>query len=94
MNNKSLKTIALAIINMALFGSLFPFIKIGYSAFNVNTSKVSDILMFAAMRFTICGGLLCVLSFIRKEKMAKSKTKSFLSITFMGLFAIVLIYRT
>ena len=92
MKNNNIITISLALINMALFGSLFPFIKIGYSAFNVNTSKVSDILMFAAMRFAVCGGLLCVLSFIRKEKIEKPKAKSFISITFMGLFAIVLHY--
>ena len=32
---------------MMLWGSLFPFIKLGYTAFNINTDKVPDILMFA-----------------------------------------------
>lgn len=92
MNNKSLKTVILAIVNMALFGSLFPFIKIGYSVFMINTAKVPDILVFASMRFALCGVLLCIFSIIRKETLSKPRVKSILSITLMGFFAIVLHY--
>ena len=33
MKNNSIKTILLSLLVMALWGSLYPFIKIGYSAF-------------------------------------------------------------
>jgi len=40
---------------MALWGSLFPFIKIGYDVFEINSSSIPDILMFVGVRFVVCG---------------------------------------
>ena len=51
MKNSNLKTILLSLLVMALWGSLFPLIKIGYNAFNINASSIPDILMFASTRF-------------------------------------------
>ncbi|MBQ8742298.1 MAG: hypothetical protein IJZ03_02890 [Clostridia bacterium] len=58
--NIKVKTILLSLLVMALWGSLFPCVKIGYAAFNINANSVADILMFAAMRFAICGALVCI----------------------------------
>lgn len=77
---------------MALWGSLFPFIKIGYSAFGIDSSSIPDILMFAAFRFTVCGALVCVFSAWKKEKLASPKGKSVFLIFLMGLIGIVLHY--
>lgn len=86
------RTVLLALVVMALWGSLFPFIKIGYAAFSIDTSSVADILMFAATRFTICGAIVCVLGAVKKEPLQKPCGKNVAMITLMGLFAIVLHY--
>lgn len=92
MKNNSLKTVLLSLLVMAFWGSLFPFIKIGYSAFNISSSSISDILMFASVRFIISGLIVCLLCFIRKEKLATPKLKNIGNIFIMGLFSIVLHY--
>lgn len=77
---------------MALWGSLFPCIKIGYEAFGIASDSIPDIIMFAAFRFTICGALVCAFAGMRREKLAVPKAKSILMIVLMGFFAIVLHY--
>ena len=73
-----LKNYALPLLPMVLWGSLFPFIKIGYEAFDVNTESVPDILTFAAMRFIVCGIIVSAIALG--------------AILLMGLFSIVLHY--
>ena len=87
-----LKSVILALLTMLLWGSLFTFVKIGYSACNVNTSSVADILMFAALRFTVCGAIVCGVSYARKEKLDAPVYKNIIHTVLMGLFAIVLHY--
>lgn len=77
---------------MALWGSLFPCVKIGYSCLNINSSSVPEILMFAALRFLICGGLVCVYCLIRHKTTPKPILKDTINILWVGLFAIVLHY--
>lgn len=77
---------------MALWGSLFPCVKIGYAAFNINANSVADILMFAAMRFAICGGLVCGFCLCRRKSMPMPSVKSVLNIILIGVFAIILHY--
>lgn len=77
---------------MALWGSLFPFIKIGYSAFHISSSSIPDILMFAGVRFIISGFIVCAFCFARKEKIATPKLVNIRNIFIMGLFSIVLHY--
>ena len=64
---KNIKALSLSLVVMALWGSLFPMIKIGYNAFNINASSIPDILMFASMRFILSGVIVCLFSFFRKE---------------------------
>lgn len=77
---------------MLLWGSLFPFIKIGYRVFNINTSSVAEILMFAALRFSICGVIVCIIAYLSKSHIAKPRAKNIINICLMGVFAIVLHY--
>ena len=92
MRKSIFNSIILPLIPMVLWGSLFPFIKIGYRAFNIDTASVADILMFAAFRFTICGIIVCCLARLKKNKLEKPGGKSILNIVLMGIFAIVLHY--
>lgn len=87
-----LVNIALPLITMMLWGSLFPCIKIGYRVFGINTESAADILMFAALRFAVCGAIVCVVAYFSKADIAKPKTRSVVNICIMGIFAIVLHY--
>ncbi len=40
-----------------LWGSAFPFVKIGYGLFGIDSADVASIILFAGMRFLISGGL-------------------------------------
>lgn len=84
--------IILPLITMQLWGSLFPCIKIGYRMFNINTGSVGEILMFAALRFSVCGVIVCIIACLSKSHIAKSTMKNVLNICLMGVFAIVLHY--
>ena len=82
----------LPLITMLLWGSLFPCIKIGYRVFHINTASVAEILMFAALRFSICGIIVCLIACLTKSPIAKPRAKSIGSICLMGVFAVVLHY--
>ena len=88
----SLKTILLSLLVMALWGSLFPMVKLGYGAFDISSKSVPDILMFASYRFIISGLVVSAFCLFKKEKIATPKGKSILNIVIMGLFSIVLHY--
>lgn len=86
------KTILSSLLVMALWGSLFPCVKIGYATFNINANSVADILMFAAMRFAICGALVCIFCLFRRKTMSVPSVKSALNIVWVGIFAVALHY--
>lgn len=87
-----LRTILLSLVVMALWGSLFPCIKIGYKAFSINGTDIPSILMFAGTRFTICGIIICAIAFFKKDKVQAPKMKSIGIILLIGVFAIILHY--
>ena len=82
--------VALAIVVMFLWGSLFPSVKLGYQAYGIQTT--GDILLFAGVRFTICGGLICLYSLIRNKENFRPVKTSVAPILLSGLFAIILHY--
>ena len=57
------KSVFWALLVMLLWGSLFPMVKLGYSAYSIEST--ADILLFAGVRFTICGIAVCLYSFIK-----------------------------
>ena len=77
---------------MALWGSLFPLIKIGYVAFDINPSDIPSILFFAATRFLFSGIVICVAALVRGEKIKSGDKRALGSILLIGLFSIVLHY--
>lgn len=84
------KTMLLALLVMILWGSLFPMVKIGYTAFEV--SATGDILLFAGIRFIICGSAISLYAFKRDHNMVSSLKGSFLPVLLSGIFAIILHY--
>lgn len=92
MKNNKLNTLALALLVMALWGSLFPFIKIGYSVFDISSKSIPDILMFASIRFIVSGIIVCLIAFVKKEKISDPKKNNVFYIFLIGLFSIVLHY--
>ena len=89
---KNWLSLILPLIPMILWGSLFPFIKIGYDAFNIDTESIPDILVFAAIRFLFCGLILTALAFIKKAPFSDKRAKRVWWIILSGLFSIVLHY--
>lgn len=92
MKNKNLKMILLTLLVMALWGTLFPCIKLGYQAFNIDSGSIPSILMFASVRFIVSGLIVCVYSLLRREKIAAPKKKQISNIVIAGLISIVLHY--
>lgn len=89
---KNVKTVLLALLVMMLWGSLFPCIKLGYKSFGIDTSSVAEILMFAGIRFLICGAVITIIALCKGERMNKDIKCSIIPLFIMGLFAVVLHY--
>ena len=84
------KTFLMTIFVMMLWGSLFPLSKLGMQTCAVSTT--ADILLFAGIRFVICGGAVCLFTLF-KDKASYAPTKGAIApILLAGFFAIVLHY--
>ncbi len=79
-------SILLAMTVNMLWGCAFPFIKIGYELFTVDTANVSNILVFAGTRFTT-SGLIVLLgaSIVRRKLLLLPLKKSSLKVVGVGL---------
>ena len=86
------KPILLSLLVMALWGSLYPVIKLGYIAWGIQSDNTADILLFAAIRFMICGGVVSVVCSCKRKQLPPLSGKSILYILLIGLFSIVLHY--
>ena len=75
---------------MLLWGSLFPMIKLGFSAYEVNST--ADILLFAGVRFVICGAVICIFAAIKDKASYRPVKASLIPILLSGVFAIILHY--
>lgn len=84
------KTIFSALLVMLLWGSLFPVVKLGYGAYNI--SSVGDILLFAGIRFTACGLVICVYSLITDRSSFANARRVIWQVLLSGLIAIVFHY--
>ncbi len=92
MKNNGVKTISLSLLVMALWGSLFPCVKIGLSAFGIGGGDIPGILLFAGMRFTLCGIVICAIAFLKKDKIASPRSRAITFMLLIGLFSIILHY--
>ena len=84
------KTIFAALLTMLLWGSLFPMVKLGFSSYGVEST--ADILLFAGIRFVICGVVICLFAALKDKSSYRPVGNSLLPILLSGVFAIVLHY--
>ena len=68
--------IPLAMLACFLWGSAFPCVKIGYRLFNVDTSAVPNIWMYAGVRFTMSGILIIAIMSIINRRFLYPKNRS------------------
>lgn len=84
------KTLIYCLIVMLLWGSLFPAVKLGMKAYSIVTT--GDILLFAGVRFVICGAIICVMALLSDRASYKSAAKYIFPIIAAGCFSIILHY--
>lgn len=85
------KTVFVSLIVMALWGLLFPLVKLGYDVFEIKT--VPDALLFAGVRFCVCGAIVCAFCALRdKEAFKTIKSSVVIPVLLSGFFSIVLHY--
>ena len=84
------KTVWLALLTMLLWGSLFPMVKLGFSVYAVEST--ADILLFAGIRFVICGVVICLFAAIKDKASYRPVKASLIPILLSGVFAIILHY--
>ena len=84
------KTFLLAMFVMLLWGSLYPMVKFGYSAYNIVTTP--DILLFLGIRFTVCGGVICLMSLTKDPGSYRAAGKNIGGVLLIGLLAIIMHY--
>ena len=81
----------ISILVMLLWGSLFPFVKLGYREFNIDTAFIPNILLYAGIRFFISGLIIC--AFCKTRKISLKMSSSNLGMVLLvGLFAVILHY--
>lgn len=89
MTNKFLKNktsaVAVAIFCTLLWGTAFPFIKLGYSAFEIAENDIGAKLLFAGFRFTIAGIITFVIVMITGKKIPKLSKTDVLPVLSLGL---------
>ena len=84
--------ILLALVVSALWGTLYPMIKVGYQTSEVNTSHVPSIILFAGLRFFISGILLVGILAIKNKRLTLPKKNAILPILIVSFFTVVLQY--
>ncbi len=80
----------LALLTMALWGSMFPAVKLGYRAFRVDTAFVPDILLFAGLRFAVCGVAYILLYSLSQHRVCVPAVRTWPAVLCMGLLSVVL----
>lgn len=90
---KNLILVLLSLLVMLLWGSLFPFVKLGYKEFQIDTSFYPNLLFFAGVRFTISGLLITLFQGIRKKSIPTLNGKrEWVGVLLVGVFAVIFHY--
>lgn len=81
-----------AVFCAALWGTAFPFIKLGYSVFAIAESDIGSKLLFAGIRFFAAGVMVYVYLCISQKKLALPHKSSFWGVLALGLTQTALQY--
>ncbi len=77
----------------ALWGSLYTCIRYGYTAFSIDgKNDVPSILLFAGVRFLICGTILVTFTSVKEKKLRLPSKQSVLPILLIALLTVILHY--
>ncbi len=90
--SNKITSVLIAVFVCALWGSLFPCIKLGYNAFDISGSDIPSIILFAGIRFAISGFILIAATSIKNKKLDVPDKKSIMPIFWITLTSIVLHY--
>lgn len=90
--SNKITSVLVAVIVCALWGSLFPCIKIGYKAFEISGSDIPSIILFAGLRFTVSGIILILAGIIKNKKADIPSKESAGHIFRIALTSIILHY--
>jgi drug/metabolite transporter (DMT)-like permease len=82
----------LALVTMFFWGSLFPMIKVGYQAFQLDTSSSANIMLFAGVRFIACGLVLVGSLGFQKKTMKPPRSAEIFPVLMIALFGYFLHY--
>ena len=83
-------SVFLALLTMLLWGSLFPTVKLGFAAYSV--SGLADILLFAGIRFTVCGAVISLFVAVKDRESYQAVGSCVIPILLSGALAIILHY--
>lgn len=90
---KMIVVIALATICDLLWGSAFPFIKLGYQVFKIPSNETATQILFAGLRFTIAGILVILfMSIVKREFLVPKSIKTVGRICILSCFQTILQY--
>lgn len=81
-----------ALLVMLLWGSLFPCIKLSYSAFAIDTGYIPNLLLFAGLRFSLSGPIIAIAIRRRKQAIIVPSKKAWYNVLAVSLFAVILHY--
>ena len=87
-----INVVLLALLVSALWGTLYPMIKVGYAAFAIDTKSVASIILFAGLRFFISGVILIAFFSARDKKIDLPSKGALSAIIVISLFTVVLQY--
>ncbi len=77
--------VALAIFCTLLWGTAFPFIKVGYAEFGIEGSDIGSKLLFAGARFTLAGIMVLLIFWIKNKQFPKIEKSDIMPISLLGL---------
>lgn len=69
-----------------LWGSAFPCVKIGYKLFQIDTSSVPTLILFAGTRFSLAGVMVIIFGSVSKKKFLLPKAKNWWRVGLVSLF--------
>lgn len=75
----------LAVFCTLLWGTAFPFIKLGYQSFQIAESDIGAKLLFAGLRFLIAGIMVYIFSVLAEKSFVKLKQSEIVPVTALGL---------
>ncbi len=81
-----------ALLCCLLWGSAFPFVKIGYRLFEINSGDTASQILFAGLRFVLAGVLAVILGSISEKRILFPEKKAAKEIIWLSLLQTILQY--